>query len=37
MRERGLDAIYKKLEDNPANPVYIKTVWGIGYSLEVNE
>lgn len=27
----------EKLEDNPANPVYIKTVWGIGYSLEVNE
>lgn len=23
----------EKLEDNPAEPIYIKTVWGIGYSL----
>ncbi len=23
----------EKLEDDPKNPVYIKTVWGIGYSL----
>lgn len=23
----------EKLEDDPSNPVYIKTVWGIGYSL----
>lgn len=22
----------EKLEDDPANPVYIKTVWGVGYS-----
>ena len=27
----------EKLEDNPAKPVYIKTVWGVGYMLEVNE
>lgn len=25
----------EKLEDNPAKPVYIKTVWGVGYMLEV--
>lgn len=23
----------EKLEENPSNPVYIKTIWGIGYSL----
>lgn len=27
----------EKLEDNPAAPVYIKTVWGVGYRLEVKE
>lgn len=27
----------EKLEDNPAKPVYIKTVWGVGYMLEVKE
>lgn len=27
----------EKLEDDPAAPVYIKTVWGVGYSLEVKE
>lgn len=27
----------EKLEDDPANPKYIKTVWGVGYKLEVNE
>jgi len=27
----------EKLEDNPATPVYIKTVWGVGYILEENE
>lgn len=27
----------EKLEDNPAKPSYIKTVWGVGYSLEVKE
>lgn len=27
----------EKLEDNPANPVYIKTVFKVGYLLEVNE
>ena len=27
----------EKLEDIPANPRYIKTVWGIGYILEVDE
>ncbi len=25
----------EKLEDNPAKPKYIKTVWGVGYILEV--
>ena len=25
----------EKLEDNPAKPQYIKTVWGVGYILEV--
>lgn len=25
----------EKLEDNPARPVFIKTVWGVGYMLEV--
>lgn len=23
----------EKLEDNPSNPQYLKTIWGIGYSL----
>lgn len=27
----------EKLESDPANPVYIKTVWGIGYSLSLTE
>ncbi len=27
----------EKLEDSPAKPMYIKTVWGMGYSLEVKE
>ncbi|MBD5088791.1 MAG: response regulator transcription factor [Clostridiales bacterium] len=27
----------EKLEDTPATPMYIKTVWGIGYILEVKE
>lgn len=27
----------EKLEDTPADPKYIKTVWGIGYILEVGE
>lgn len=27
----------EKLEDNPTAPVYIKTVWGVGYRLEVKE
>ena len=26
----------EKIEDNPSNPQYIKTLWGIGYKLEVN-
>lgn len=26
----------EKLEDNPAKPVFIKTVWGVGYMLEVS-
>jgi DNA-binding response OmpR family regulator len=25
----------EKIEDNPSNPQYIKTLWGIGYKLEV--
>ncbi|MGE7934696.1 response regulator transcription factor [Viridibacillus arvi] len=25
----------EKIEDDPSNPVYIKTLWGIGYKLEV--
>lgn len=27
----------EKLEDNPAKPSYIKTIWGVGYSLEAKE
>lgn len=27
----------EKIEDNPNSPLYIKTVWGIGYVFEVNE
>lgn len=27
----------EKLEDNPAKPQYIKTVWGVGYILEVSD
>lgn len=27
----------EKLEENPSKPVYIKTVWGIGYRFEVEE
>lgn len=27
----------EKLEENPSKPVYIKTIWGIGYRLEVEE
>lgn len=27
----------EKLEEDPAKPVYIKTVWGVGYMLEVAE
>lgn len=27
----------EKLEDNPSNPQYLKTIWGIGYSLCDNE
>ncbi len=26
----------EKIEDDPSNPQYIKTLWGIGYKLEVN-
>ncbi|AJA49883.1 DNA-binding response regulator [Clostridium pasteurianum DSM 525 = ATCC 6013] len=26
----------EKIEDNPSKPQYIKTLWGIGYKLEVN-
>lgn len=27
----------EKLEDDPAKPVYLKTVWGVGYQLEVKQ
>ena len=27
----------EKIEDNPSNPQYIKTLWGIGYKLEGNK
>lgn len=27
----------EKLEENPSKPIYIKTVWGIGYRFEVEE
>ena len=26
--------IREKIEDNPAKPVFLKTVWGVGYSFE---
>lgn len=26
--------IRKKIEDDPSNPIYIKTVWGVGYLFE---
>lgn len=26
--------IRKKIEDNPAKPVYLKTIWGVGYAFE---
>jgi len=26
-----------KLEDDPGNPIYIKTAYGLGYTWEVNE
>ncbi len=26
----------EKLEANPSSPVYIQTVWGIGYKFSVN-
>ena len=26
--------IREKIEDNPAKPVYLKTMWGVGYSFE---
>jgi DNA-binding response OmpR family regulator len=33
--DRSIDVrvtrLRKKLEDDPANPVYIRTVWGQGY------
>ena len=28
--------IREKIEDNPSNPVYIQTVWGIGYRFNKN-
>lgn len=27
----------EKIEDNPSNPKYIKTLWGIGYKLGINK
>ncbi|MDL4839840.1 response regulator transcription factor [Aquibacillus rhizosphaerae] len=26
-----------KIEDDPSNPIYIKTIWGIGYKMELNK
>ena len=26
----------EKIEDNPSQPVYIETVWGVGYRVEAN-
>lgn len=26
--------IREKIEENPAKPTYLKTVWGVGYSFE---
>ena len=26
--------IREKIEENPAKPAYLKTVWGVGYSFE---
>lgn len=28
--------IRKKIEDNPSKPVYIQTVWGVGYCFNKN-
>ena len=28
--------IRKKIEDNPSKPIYIQTVWGVGYKLITN-
>lgn len=27
----------EKLEEDPAHPVYIRTVWGVGYRLDMDE
>ena len=28
--------IREKIEDNPSKPIYIQTVWGVGYKLNEN-
>lgn len=32
-----MNRLRNKIEPNPAKPTYIKTVWGVGYKLEVND
>ena len=32
-----IDRLRKKIEPDPANPVYLKTVWGAGYLLSSND
>ncbi|WP_392339077.1 response regulator [Moritella marina] len=32
-----MNRLRNKIEPNPAQPTYIKTVWGVGYKLEVND
>ena len=31
-----ISRIRKKIEDDPNNPVYIQTVWGVGYRFNPN-
>lgn len=32
-----MNRLRNKIEPNPAKPIYIKTVWGVGYKLEVSD